>query len=140
MQSINFDNNLKTYAVNHDESNVVKINTADYGIFDRAKKSRTIFNNLSAEASEAKNKDDEFDILAEIDKKIKQRLNYIFGADVSTPAFGEVNCLSPCNGVPMFWGFLNALLDIIKADMEDSTLQMQKNIEKYAKQLPNIVK
>ena len=37
MQSINFDTGYKTYAVNGDESNVIRINVADLSIKSRIK-------------------------------------------------------------------------------------------------------
>ena len=68
VESINFNQNLKTYAINGDESNVVKINTADYGIFDRADKAKAILAELSNRANNATT-DNAFTELSEIDKE-----------------------------------------------------------------------
>ena len=135
VESINFNQNLKTYAINGDESNVVKINTADYVIFDRADKAKAILAELSNRANNATT-DNAFTELSEIDKEVKEQLNYVFGTDVSTPAFGTANCLSPVNGEPMFLGFFNALLQIISHDIESATKKMAEGVKKYTHQLP----
>lgn len=142
MQNINFNDNLKTFSINNDESRTITINTADIGILERLEKSQKILENLQSEAQKAENtKDDlEYSILGEIDRQIKEQINYIFGSDVSTPAFGTACCYSFCNGKPLFENFLDALMPIIQADTEKETKQMQANIEKYTKQLPQITK
>lgn len=137
MKSLNFKKNTRTYCINDDENVTVEINTSDYGIFQRAKESEAIFRDLDEQRKEAKlsGRADIITYMSELDKKVRQQLNYIFGTDVSTPAFGSMNCFSLVDGVPVFVGFLNALMGEIKNDMQASADKASKNIGKYVNQI-----
>lgn len=137
MESLNFKSALKTYAVNGDESNVIKVNTADVGIFERAAKAKSFLEDVKNKADEVKNGDGKnaIEIISELDKQVREQLNYIFGTDVSTPAFGTMNCLTFVDGVPVFVGFLNALLDEITADVTAEQKKAETNIAKYVNQV-----
>lgn len=139
MESINFNQNIKTYAINGDESNVVKINTSDYGIFSRAKEKAQELASLEKMATDSESEDN-LTKMEEVEKLVRNLLNYIFNADVCTPAFGNVNCLSPCDGVPMFVGFFNAFMEILQEEMLTESKKMQANVSKYTNQLPHLAK
>ena len=66
---------------------------------------------------------------------MREQLNYIFGTDVSTPAFGTMNSLTFVDGVPVFVGFLNALLDEVTADITAEQKKAEKSIAKYVNQV-----
>lgn len=144
MKSINFKNNFKTFCLNDDENNVIRINTADLGILDRAEQAYQKLEKLQKEAEQVQNlensNDNEYAILGEIDKAIREQINYVFGADVSTPAFGTAYCFSFVDGVPMFEHFINALMPEIEKDCGIEAKKMQANIGKYTKQLPQFAK
>jgi len=137
MKSLNFKSALKTYAVNGDESNVIKVNTADVGIFKRAAKAKSFLVDVKNKAEEVKNGDGKnaIEVISEFDKQVREQLNYIFGTDVSTPAFGTMNCLTFVDGVPVFVRFLNALLDEITADVTAEQKKAENNIAKYVNQV-----
>ena len=137
MKSINFNQNIKTYAINGDENNVVKLNTSDYGIFTRAEEMQTKFVELSKEATQAENESN-FEKLKKVEKDVRNALDYIFNTDVCTPAFGKTNCLSPCNGSFIFMNFLEAMLEVLKEDMVQESKKFEANVSKYTKQLPQL--
>ena len=139
MKSINFNQNIKSYAINGDENNVVKINTSDYGIFTRAKEKAKEMSSLENKATKAEEKDD-LTKLADVEKEVRDLLNYIFNTDVCTPAFGNANCLSPCNGEPLFIGFFNALMQILEEDMVAETKKFNANVSKYTSQADKLTK
>lgn len=144
MQSINFKTNLKTFCLNDDKSKVIRINTADFGILDRAEQSEEKLKELQQKAEKVQNDENadgrKYAILGEIDKAIREQINYVFGADVSTPAFGTTYCFSFCDGAPMFENFINALLPIIEADCMAESEKIKANIGKYTKQVPQLTK
>lgn len=119
MQSINFDKGYKTYAVNEDENNVIKINVADLSTKARIKEMLTQIADLESEYRDVENPTDEQ--FAEVDKKIKSKINYAFGTDVCTPAFGLLNCLTllPDSGKSVTQSFLEALMPIIEKDLDE---------------------
>lgn len=135
LESINFNQNIKTFAINGDENNVIKLNTSDYGIFTRHKEKANELEDFEKLAVENEDKIAEME---EAEKTVRDLLNYIFNSDVCTPAFGKTNCLSPCDGMPLFVGFLNALMGIVERDMQAENKKMEANISKYTNQLPQL--
>lgn len=126
MQSINFDTGYKTYAVNGDERNVVRINVADLGIKARMKE---MYARIGALESEYRNVDEPTaEHYAEVDKKIKAEINYAIGTDVCTPAFGLLNCLTilPDSGKSVAQSFLEALTPIIQKDVDEYVEKIKK--------------
>ena len=144
MESINFEIYFKTFCLNEDENNVIRINTSDFGILERLEKVQKSLENLQREAENTQNTESadglQYSMLGEIDKQIREKINYVFGSDVCTPAFGTACCLSFCNGAPMFENFLNAIIPEIEKDMTIEKDKMQANIGKYTNQLPGIVR
>ncbi|MCH5297866.1 MAG: hypothetical protein J1E85_09370 [Ruminococcus sp.] len=137
MKSLNFKSALKSYAINGDENNVIQVNTADVGIFERAAKAKSFLSDVRNKSEEIKNGDGKnaIEVLSELDKQVREQLNYIFGTDVSTPAFGTMNCLTFVDGVPVFVGFLNALLEEITTDVTVEQKKAKDNIAKYVNQV-----
>lgn len=141
MQSINFDTGYKTYAVNGDENNVIRINVADLSIKSRIKE---MYARIGALESEYRNTDKPTDEqYAEVDKKIKAEINYAIGTDVCTPAFGLLNCMTilPDSGKSVAQSFLEALTPIIQKDIDEyvekieelKESKMKKYLESTAK-------
>ena len=126
MQSINFDKGYKTYAVNGDESNVIRINVADLSIKSRIKEMYARIADLESEYRNiGKPTDEQY---AEVDKKIKSEINYAIGTDVCTPAFGLLNCLTilPDSGKSVAQSFLEALTPIIQNDVDEYVEKIKK--------------
>lgn len=126
MQSINFNTGYKTYAVNGDENNVIKINVADLSLKPRMKE---MYERIAALESEYRNADEPTDEqYDEVDKKIKAEINYAIGTDVCTPAFGLLNCLTilPDSGKTVAQSFLEALIPIIQNDVDEYVEKIKK--------------
>ena len=139
MQNINFDDGIKTYMLNNDESTVIRVNTSDYGIVDRFDKVKQELEKLAdkADALQSLGNADESE-MKKLDSIIREKVNYIFGSDVSTPAFGCAYCFSRSNGMPVFANFVNAIMPVIEKEMKLETEKMQLNISKYTNQLAKI--
>lgn len=135
MQSINFDTGYKTYAVNGDENNVIRINVADLSIKSRIKEMYARIGALESEYRDTDKPTDEQ--YAEVDKKIKAEINYAIGTDVCTPAFGLLNCLTilPDSGKSVAQSFLEALTPIIQKDVDEYVNKIKKldkrKVKKY---------
>jgi hypothetical protein len=71
-------------------------------------------------------------------KIIKEQINYVFGSDVSTPAFGTAYCFTFANGKPIFQNFLDAVIPIIEKDTKKGTEQMKSVLDEYQNQLSEI--
>ena len=134
LKSLNFKTNIKKFAINNDEDTVISVNTSDIGILERAKKSENMFAEVKAKYENAE-KANAFELMADLDKSVRNQINYIFGSDVSTAAFGTANCVSTCDGVPMYVGFLNAIMAEVRADLEAENEKTKAHINKYVSQV-----
>lgn len=118
MKSLNFDSGIREYAVNGDESRVVRVNITDLNLGKRLE-------DLSADFERMKQKYQTIDTpnaqqLYEMDCDIRAMLNAAFDSDICTPAFGGANCCSPVgNGRMLCEGFVDALLAQVKADIAE---------------------
>ena len=136
MKSINFNDGYKTYALNNDESNVIRINVTDFNMATRYEETAP---KISALADKMKAiKDPTPAQISEIDARIREYINYIFGTDVCTPAFGKAHCMSVVGGGRLlFEGFLEALIEAVQSDMNaelaSAGVKAESRTEKYTK-------
>ena len=142
MTSINFDEGYKEYLINGDESRVIRVDTADYGILTRTSKAN--------DAIQARMKSTDIEIgtdgraltdddtaIAEVEALeafIREQVDFIFDAPVSDIAFGNKNALSTRKGVTLYERFINALMPIIEKDLEAENKASQARVDRYAKQ------
>lgn len=137
MQNIHFDDGFKTYVLNGDESKVIKVNVTDFGIIDRFEKVKKDLEHLADKTTLSQSTDESE--MQQTDRIIREKINYIFGSDVSSVAFGSAYCFSPSGGIPVFAHFINAIMPVIEKEMQIETDKMQLNIDKYTSQLPKIL-
>lgn len=133
MKSINFSTGIREYAVNGDESNTIRVNLSDLNIMKRAEEAMKNASELQEKYGGIKKPTPEQ--LADMDTEIRRQFNYAFGTDICTPAFGEMNCLSPVGeGKPLFEAFFDAFLPLIKEDisaMKPKNNAPRPEVQKY---------
>lgn len=128
MQSINFSTGFKEYAVNGDENNVIRVNVSDLNMLKRYEDAQVKINALTDKFKDIDKPTPEQ--LVEADKEVRELLNYVFGGDVCTPAFGNTNCLSPVsNGMFLFEAFMDAFIPLIETDMKATANASKIHIE-----------
>lgn len=117
MQNLTFDDGVRSYAVNGDESRVIRVCVTDMNLGKRIAELEQQMPALDAKYRSLT--DPTAEQLAELDRDIRGLINTAFGADVCTPAFGETNCCSPvgADGHMLFTGFLEALTAQIRAEI-----------------------
>ncbi len=135
MQSINFNSGYKEYAINGDETNVVRFMPSDFNILERMKEAVPAIESAHQTYVDSKDAPDISDVMYSCDKKIREQINYIFGNDVCTAAFGTANCLSPVGGNLLYQSFLEALFPILERDISVEMAKVEKNIKKYTSQV-----
>lgn len=139
MESLKFESSYKEYSINGDESKVIRINTTDFAIFDRLKKAMKQIDDIAKEYENVtpKTDDEANELFVSVDKRVREQINYIFDSDVSTVAFGNANCFTVVlsNMQPLFYNFLNAIVPVIKKDLEKVMSKSNKNVSKYTSQL-----
>ncbi len=143
MNNLNFDTGYKEYSINGDESKVIRIDTTDYALFDRIQKVSKNIDKLSENYRNTKVETDEQanELFVKVDKDIREQINKIFGYDVSSVVFGITNCMSITkSGHMLFENFLNALIPVIKNDMQEAVNKQNERVKKYTSQIPKATK
>ena len=127
MQSINFNKGYKEYAINGDENCVIRFVPSDFGILERMEKSVPVIEGIHQNYAESKDSPDSMsDIMSSCDKEIREQINYIFGNDVCTAAFGTTNCLSPAGG-----NLLSQKLPVLSVIAPETVLICNQNYSEY---------
>ena len=129
MKSINFSTGVKEYAINGNPENIIRVNVADLNLPKRIKDVQIFFDEIS-QKYKGLDRNVTTDELFELDKQMRDKINYALGTDVCTPAFGEINCMTPVsNGEMLFESFFNAFKPIIEADMKAAAQAQAVHIE-----------
>lgn len=132
-KTINYNTGLKKYALNGDKDNCIYINTSDINLYARIKESESAIDEI---ISRLDREEKTPELFVEVDKQLKAKLNEVFGTDISGPAFGTTNCLSPLDdGELLFMSFFNAFVPAVLEDMkgrkEAFSYGGNKKVEKY---------
>lgn len=137
MQKLVFDRGYKEYQIGDDENAVIRINTADVGILAKLNEAVKNIEQIQKkyENAEKAESTDAIQLITECDKDIREQINYIFGSDVCTVAFGEINCLSLVGGKPIFENFLEVLIPVMQADFESAQKISDEKVGKYTSQV-----
>jgi hypothetical protein len=146
MQNLNFDDGFKKFSINGDENRVISFNPADFGIIERIK---TAYDQIEKATNLKEDIDlkldgtaaDELGKAAEIVKGIndiiRNQIDYIFNSPVSETVFGNQSPLGLVKGIPLYERFMNAVIPVIKKEVENEMTASQKRIGKYTKQVPH---
>ena len=127
VEFINFDKGYKTYGLNGDENNVIRVNLADRNILKRAEETITAFQNYKNEISGDETEEELYDGLEEL---VRERVDYTFGAGTADAVFGDMSCFAVANddGECVFETFMNAIMPVIERDIEDAAEKQHKHI------------
>ncbi|MDE7105080.1 MAG: hypothetical protein K2O36_04285 [Ruminococcus sp.] len=121
MESINFKNSFKEYAVNGDDSKVIRI-----------KLNPDMLNKIHNAMSEIDHFSDGINEnnITEMGRKLCEIINNAFGTDICTPAFDGENPFSVVDGGKfLFESFFEAFMPVFEADMK--SLEIRPEVKKY---------
>jgi hypothetical protein len=132
MKSINFDEGFEEYAINGDPNRVIRIRIADPNLFQRIEAAMMKTDELVAKYKG----EPDAEKLTQFDAEVKTILNEAFGSDICTPAFHGSNIMTPdSNGRPIFYGFMNSLMEILKLEMkrvsDNMAAEVRPEVSKY---------
>lgn len=127
MPSINFDTGYKTYDINGDPDNIIKVNLADKNLPNRINETLDALRKFKDTLSDGVS---EMQAEALLDTTIKEKIDYAFGKGTSKAVFGDISCLTPANdeGECIFETFLRAIVPIIQADVEQANKNQSRHI------------
>ena len=122
MKNLNFDSGIREYAINGDESRVIRICVTDMNLGKRIADCENDVEQIAEKYGSIEHPD--MEQLFELDREVRAVVDKAFGAGVSETAFGTVNCCSPVGGGKLlFEGFVTALAAQIKADVQAAAQQ-----------------
>lgn len=140
MEKIKISSNAKEYLLvdeNDNELGVVRVDVTDFGFFNRAKEAEKNITEIMERMEQLQRQhmetEEAFEQLAVYDKEVKEQLNMMFDYDVSSVVFGNKNCLSIGNGETFVARFMNAILPVIKKDIEKEQKKSVQKMSKYTK-------
>lgn len=149
MQSLNFDDGLKSFAINGDESRVIRFNPADPDLIIRYDKARKRIAGISTEKLSAVkldgrgqllNKEDEdgydeaVEALKEVNQTIREALKDLFIADVYDIVFAGMSPFAGAtDGRFVFETFMEAVKPILENGISEYRAASEKRMEKYTK-------
>ena len=112
----------------------IQINVTDVNIASRLKKCQKQIDEIGAELQGLKNPTPEQ--LSGYDERIKKLLDFAFGADISSHAFGDTSCLSPLpDGSLLLFAFMDAFVPAVLEDIKQAgsgfKSQNRARIEQY---------
>lgn len=134
-----FDEGFKEFNINGDPNRVIRFNPTDISIIERAQKVKKEIGEEVKRLDKLEINDDEAVAKAveEVNKIIKEKINYIFGSDVSETVFGVQSPLASANGITLVERFIAAAIPVIQKEIEDedkkSKARMSKYTERYHK-------
>ena len=148
MQSLNFDDGLKSFAINGDESRVIRFNPGDPDLiirYNEAKKMLQSANTgklaeikLDGNGNLQKDADGGFEdaaqALEETNGVIREALKLIFNADVYDTVFAGCSPFAGTkDGRFVFEAFMDAVKPILESGIAEYRAASEKRMEKYTK-------
>lgn len=136
MSNLSFNEGYKEFTINGDESRKIRINTSDLNLMKRIvdlkngiKEKEKMYKGLSA-STNPENVEKIAEELLIIEQEVRKEVDEVFNAPICDTVFGNLNCMSPAGGVPIVWGFLNALIPEIEKTLKSEKKKMEKYTEK----------
>lgn len=133
MQELNISPGLETFKLNGTVE--VTINPTDINFIEKL---YCVFEDLDRkkEEYEAKmekaNGREKFAIARQLDKELRDMSNSVFGCDVCTAIFGDVNVCALSNGVPLWANLFFAFMDIVSENTTEEIKKTSSRVAKYA--------
>lgn len=140
MKNINIDDGREAITINGDPNRTIYVQASDFNIKVRARQAQKNIGDLLEEINKVSPENEEAftDVLEDIDKKVREQINFIFNSDVSEPVFGACSPLmSLKSGKSYVEAFLDAIIPelekIAKKAAEASEKRILKHTGKYVK-------
>lgn len=135
MKNINIDDGREAITINGDPNRIIYVQASDFNIKFRARQAQKNIHALLEELDKANPENEEAfaDVLEDIDKKVREQINFIFNSDVSQSVFGACSPLmSLKSGKSYVEAFLDAILPELEKIAKKAAQASEKRIAKHA--------
>ena len=138
LESFNFDDGVKEYAINNDEHRLLKVNVKDVGLVDRIETSiRNMETSMDAIKDVEIDEDGEATLaqyaqaIRQANRAMRREFDKVFYPGAANIVFGNQNPLTTVNGVTIYENFMRAFLEKVKPEMEKEQKESAEHIAKY---------
>ena len=133
MKELNFDFGLNEYDLNGKVT--VRFNPTDVGFLEKLSDSFTYLDLIQEEVKlskeEVTDEKDVYKLAKSLDGKMRDIINALFGKDVCTPLFGEMNLFASAGGLPVWANLMLAIAEEVESSMKGELKQREARIKKY---------
>lgn len=140
-QKLNFSKHqsIKEYCFADDEDAIIRIDLRDTNLLARMDEGRKKIKEFAKELENIDNDSDDTIVtkIMELDKKVKDTIDYIFNSNVSEVAFGVTSSISIIDGEPRFVTLMNALMPEVEKEISLEQQEADKTIESFVAQAKN---
>lgn len=133
MTELNFGLGLKSFNINGQVE--IAFNDTDWDFIERL---WNVFYSLDDKTDYYKKKvetiadnKEAFAFMRSVDKEMRDEINCLFGKDVCTPLFGQMNVFAFDNGLPVWTGFLLLIIDQCNDAFSREQKATNPRIQKY---------
>lgn len=141
MPSLNFGTGLKTFDMNGDSDKTVSFCPTDFNFIQRLYRAFEALEKLQGDyigrASANLTTEEMIELISSTDKEVRGIIDAAFEAPVSDMAFGKLSSFAIADGVPLWGGFLLAVMsecdDGFVAQTAATNPRLQKMLGKYKK-------
>ena len=133
MKSLTFDNGIEEYDL--DGKVTVKFNPTDVAFLEKLSDSFASLDLIQEEVKlsqeEITDEKDVFNLAKNLDQKMRDIINALFGQEVCTPLFGEMNLFASAGGLPVWANLMLAVADEVQNSMQGELKKREARIRKY---------
>ena len=133
MKELNFDLGLNEY--NLGGKAAVKFNPTDISFLEKLSDSFAYLDLIQEEVKlsreEITDEKDVYNLAKNLDIRMREIIDALFGMDVCTPLFGEMNLFASAGGLPVWANLMLAIADEVQDSMDSELKQREARIRKY---------
>ena len=139
MKNLTFENGIEEYDL--DGKVTVKFNPTDVAFLEKLSDSFQVLDLIQEEVKlsqeEITDEKDVFNLAKNLDQKMRDIINALFGQDVCTPLFGEMNLFASAGGLPVWANLMLAIADEVQNSMQGELKKREARIRKYTDKYKN---
>ena len=131
MKELNFDLGLNEYDLGGKVT--VQFNPTDVSFLEKLSESFATLDRIQEEVKreEISDEKDVYNLAKNLDTKMREIIDALFGQDVCTPLFGEMNLFASAGGLPVWANLMLAIADEVQASMQGELEKRNDKIRKY---------
>lgn len=143
MLNLNFDDGIREMSINGDESRILRVNLADFGLIDRVEKSlRDIekdMKRMKAEKIGINSSGDSVDALSadaqsirKMNTALRKRFDQVFYDGAAETVFGKMNPLAlNTDGVTIYEAFMRSFTEVMRPEFEAASKKSADRLRAY---------